>query len=86
MSVCSHSEKPYIEWDSSLWRESTQVCRRFTRINVTKQTIKLHHEIYLTPSLDSVLQAGTKVRLMLLSPSTMNYLPVGNLLLSFIKQ
>ena len=77
-----HGEKAW----GKRWISWTQVCRRFTRVNVTKQTVKLHHEIYLTPSLENVLQAWTKVRLMLLSPSTMKYLPDDNLLLSLVKQ
>ena len=95
MSVCSHSEKPSHTLSGTVrhgekawgkrWISWTQVCRRFTRVNVTKQTVKLHHEIYLTPSLESVLQAWTKVRLMLLSPSTMKYLPDGNLFFSLAK-
>ena len=77
-----HGEKAW----GKRWISWTQVCRRFTRVNVTKQTAQLHHEIYLTPSLESAQQAWTKVRLMLLSPSTMKYLPDDNLLLSLVKQ
>jgi len=51
-----------------------------------KQSVKFHFEIYLTPSLESVLKALTNVRLMVMSPSTMKYLPDDNLLLSLVKQ
>ena len=63
------------------------MCRRFTtRVKVTKQSVKLHCEIYLTPSFESVLQGLTNVRLMVMSPSTMKYLSVDTLLLSLVKQ
>ena len=63
------------------------MCRRFTaRVKVTKQSVKFHCEIYLTPSLKSVLQGLTNVRLMVMSPSTMKYLSVDTLLLSLVKQ
>ena len=63
------------------------MCRRFTtRVKVTKQSVKLHCEIYLTPSFESVLQGLTNVRLMVMSPSTKKYLPDDNLLLLLVKQ
>ena len=69
------------------WPSWTLVCRRFTaRVKGTKQSLQFHCEIYLTPSLESVLHGSTNVRLMVMSPSTMTYLPDDNLLLSLVKQ
>ena len=63
------------------------MCRRFTtRVKVTKQSVNFHCEIYLTLSLENVLQALTNVQLMVMSPSTKKYLPDDNLLLSLVKQ
>ena len=58
------------------WLSLSQLCRRFaTRVMVTRLSIKCHCEMYLTPSLESVLQGLINVRLMVMSPSTMKYLP-----------
>ena len=78
-----HGEKAW----GKRWPSWTLACRRFTaRVKVTKQSVKFHCEIYLTPSLKSVLQGLTNVRLMVMSPSTMKYLSVDTLLLSLVKQ
>ena len=78
-----HGEKAW----GKRWPSWTLVCRRFTtRVKVTKQSVKFHCEIYLTPSLKSVLQGLTNVRLMVMSPSTKKYLPDDNLLLLLVKQ
>ena len=60
---------------------------RFTKtIIVTRLTIKFHCEIYLTTSLECVLPGLINVRLILMSPSIMKYLPDDTLLYSLIKQ
>ena len=70
---------------------SDQAVRKFTaKVIVTRLTIKLaikfHCEIYLTPSLECVIQGLINVRLMLMSPNTIKYLPDDNLFLSLFKQ
>ena len=76
----SHTFRGTVHLGEKAWGKRrpswTLVCRRFTtRVKVTKENVKFHCEIYLTPSLKSVLQGLTNVRLMVMSPSTMKYLP-----------
>ena len=68
------------------WLSLSQLCRRFTRVMVTRLSIKCHCEMYLTPSLESVLQGLINVRLMDRSPNTMKYRPDHYLLLPLFKQ
>ena len=77
-----YGEEPCSEYTLSL----TQLCRRFTRVMVTRLSIKCHCEMYLTPSLESVLQGLINVRLMDRSPNTMKYRPDHYLLLPLFKQ
>ena len=53
---------------------------------VSRLTIKFHCEVYLIPSLECVLPGLINARLMVMSPSTMKYLPDDNLLFSLLKQ
>ena len=73
----SHIFSGRVPWRGALgWVLSlTQLCRRFTRVMVTRLTTKLHCEMYLTPSLESVQQGLINVRLMVMSPNTVKYLP-----------
>ena len=85
----SHIFSGRVPWRGALgWVLSlTQLCRRFTtRVMVTRLTTKFHCEMYLTPSLGSVQQGLINVRLMVVSPSTIKYLPDRYLLLSLFKQ
>jgi len=77
-----YGEEPCGEYGLSL----TQLCRRFTRVMVTRLFIKFHCEIYLTYFLESVLQSLINIRLMAMSLNTMKYLPDLYLLLSLFKQ
>ena len=77
-----YGEEPCSEYTLSL----TQLCRRFTRVMVTRLFIKFHCEIYLTHFLESVLQSLINIRLMVMSLNTMKYLPDPYLLLSLFKQ
>ena len=67
------------------WLSLSQLCRRFTRVMVTRLSIKCHCEMYLTPSLESVLQGLINVRLMDRSPNIMKYCPDHHLLLPLFK-
>ena len=93
VAVCTHrsrtfsgtvhyGEEPCSEYGLPL----TQLCRRFTRVMVTRLSVKFHCEIYLTHFPESVLQSLINIRLMAMSLNAMKYLPDPYLLLSLFKQ
>ena len=94
MSVCSHSEKPYIEWDSSSWRESMGQTLNFLGSGMQEVYESQCHQAdgqvapwALSDSFPWECSAVlNKSKAYAAVPSTMKYLIDDNLLLSLVKQ